>query len=95
MYLVNTWYTKVVTRIYDSEESDDYTTPLTLKHNGFDSTSNADNRVGERDDWEDRGEEALAALLLGPTGNLRAPTLRRGTTLVVGFNADLYDSLFG
>ena len=64
MYLVNTWYTKVVTRIYDSEESDDYTTPLTLKHNAFDSTSKAVNQVGERDDWEDRGEEAPVSSLL-------------------------------
>ncbi|HTG11629.1 MAG TPA: ArsC family (seleno)protein, partial [Candidatus Eisenbacteria bacterium] len=28
---------------------------------------------------------ALLALLLGPTGNLRAPTLRKGRTLIVGF----------
>ena len=39
--------------------------------------------------------ETLKKLLLGPTGNLRAPTLRRGKTLVVGFDADLYDELFG
>jgi len=29
----------------------------------------------------------------GPTGNLRAPTIRCGDTLVVGFNADLYDEV--
>ena len=28
--------------------------------------------------------------LLGPTGNLRAPTIRKGKTLLVGFNADAY-----
>ncbi len=28
----------------------------------------------------------LKALLLGPTGNLRAPTLRKGRTLLVGFD---------
>ena len=33
--------------------------------------------------------EALAAML-GPTGNLRAPTLRAGKTLVVGFNDEVY-----
>ena len=33
--------------------------------------------------------EALAAML-GPTGNLRAPTLRVGKTLVVGFNDEIY-----
>ena len=39
--------------------------------------------------------ETLLKSLLGPTGNLRAPTLRRGKTLVVGFHADLYQELFG
>ena len=34
-------------------------------------------------------KEAVAALL-GPTGNLRAPTLRVGKTLLVGFNEDTY-----
>lgn len=33
---------------------------------------------------------ALLALLLGPTGGLRAPTLRVGRTLLVGFNAEAY-----
>ena len=28
--------------------------------------------------------------MLGPTGNLRAPTLRLGKTLLVGFNEDVY-----
>lgn len=32
----------------------------------------------------------LLSLLLGPTGNLRAPTLRVGTTLIVGFNPESY-----
>lgn len=36
----------------------------------------------------------LAGLLLGPTGNLRAPTIRRGKTLVVGYSEDLYKELF-
>ncbi len=35
-------------------------------------------------------DDALAAHLLGPTGNLRAPTLRVGATLVVGFNETHY-----
>jgi arsenate reductase-like glutaredoxin family protein len=38
--------------------------------------------------------EAVAAML-GPTGNLRAPTIVRGKTLIVGFNEDLYAKLFG
>lgn len=32
----------------------------------------------------------LTALLVGPTGNLRAPTLRRGRTLLVGFDEAIY-----
>ena len=37
----------------------------------------------------------LLAAILGPTGNLRAPTLRRGSTLIVGFSAEAYDEAFG
>jgi arsenate reductase-like glutaredoxin family protein len=33
---------------------------------------------------------ALLGLLLGPTGNLRAPTLRKGRTLLVGFDEGSY-----
>ncbi|HZP37729.1 MAG TPA: ArsC family (seleno)protein [Methylomirabilota bacterium] len=32
----------------------------------------------------------LLGLLLGPTGNLRAPTLRKGKTLIVGFEEETY-----
>jgi arsenate reductase-like glutaredoxin family protein len=35
-------------------------------------------------------DDTLAAHLLGPTGNLRAPTIRRGKTLLVGFNEEAY-----
>lgn len=35
----------------------------------------------------------LLALLLGPTGNLRAPTLRAGTTLLVGFDEATYSKV--
>lgn len=35
-------------------------------------------------------EERLRDLLLGPTGNLRAPTLRVRRTLLVGFDAATY-----
>ena len=38
--------------------------------------------------------DAVAAML-GPTGNLRAPTMRIGKTLVVGFNEAVYQKLFG
>jgi arsenate reductase-like glutaredoxin family protein len=35
----------------------------------------------------------LASMLLGPTGNLRAPTLRKGRTLMVGFDPETYAKL--
>ena len=35
----------------------------------------------------------LKGLLLGPTGNLRAPTLRKGRTLIVGFDEATYAKL--
>jgi arsenate reductase-like glutaredoxin family protein len=36
------------------------------------------------------GRAELLALLLGPTGGLRAPTLRMGRTLLVGFSEEAY-----
>jgi arsenate reductase-like glutaredoxin family protein len=36
-------------------------------------------------------QETLLAAILGPTGNLRAPTLRKGRTLIVGFNPAMYE----
>jgi len=41
------------------------------------------------------GDEELAKFLLGPTGNLRAPALRKGKTLVVGFDEETYEKVFG
>jgi arsenate reductase-like glutaredoxin family protein len=35
----------------------------------------------------------LRELLLGPTGNLRAPTLRKGRTLIVGFDEATYSKV--
>jgi hypothetical protein len=35
-------------------------------------------------------DDTLASYLLGPTGNLKAPTLRRGDTLLVGFGEEAY-----
>jgi hypothetical protein len=37
----------------------------------------------------------LLELLLGPTGNLRAPTLRKGRTLIVGFDEKTYEQVLG
>ena len=39
--------------------------------------------------------ETLRKLLLGPTGNLRAPALRKGKTLIVGFDEPTYRKLLG
>ena len=38
---------------------------------------------------EKDSKEAIEAML-GPTGNLRAPTLRVGKTVLVGFNEEIY-----
>jgi hypothetical protein len=37
----------------------------------------------------------LLTHMLGPTGNLRAPTLRVGKTVVVGFNDGVYGAILG
>lgn len=39
------------------------------------------------------GDEALAGLMLGPTGNLRAPTIRKGKVLLVGFDESTYKQI--
>jgi len=44
---------------------------------------------------DDVSNDELKKLVLGPTGNLRAPTLRKGKTLVVGYNEETYEQLFG
>ena len=40
-------------------------------------------------------DDDLATLLLGPTGNMRAPTIRVGRTLLVGYNDDVFTTAFG
>lgn len=40
-------------------------------------------------------DDELLAVLLGPTGNLRAPTAWVGSTLVVGFSPEVYRRLLG
>ncbi len=40
---------------------------------------------------KDKPDEAtLLASLLGPSGNLRAPTVRQGRTLLVGFSPEVF-----
>ncbi len=41
------------------------------------------------------GNEEAANAMLGPTGNLRAPTIDTGSTLLVGFNESVYADIFG
>lgn len=43
---------------------------------------------------ENLSNETLLSLLLGSKGNLRAPTLRVGRTLLVGFDQATYDRVF-
>jgi hypothetical protein len=47
--------------------------------------------------WKLSGKPPAEAVdaMLGPTGNLRAPTLRVGKTIVVGFDAEMFESVFG
>ena len=40
-------------------------------------------------------DESIKKLVLGPTGNLRAPTLRVGNTLLVGFGREAYEDVLG
>ena len=42
----------------------------------------------------DAPEDCVDAML-GPTGNMRAPTLRFGKLVLVGFNQEVYDELLG
>ena len=40
-------------------------------------------------------DDALKKVLLGPTGNLRAPALLIGKTLLIGFDQATYEELLG
>ena len=44
------------------------------------------------DEWKPAGKAPAVVVdaMVGSTGNLRAPCLRMGKTLVVGFNEDAY-----
>ena len=37
----------------------------------------------------------LLGVMLGATGNLRAPTIVRGKTVLVGFNQEVFDEILG
>jgi hypothetical protein len=51
-------------------------------------------KVTEFDVKSDVSSEAVEAML-GPTGNMRAPTIRVGKTYLVGFNEDVFNTEFG
>lgn len=51
-------------------------------------------KISEFSGGSEASADAVKAML-GPTGNLRAPTARAGTTLLVGFNEDAYNGVFG
>ena len=67
------------------------------------------NRSGDQDETDElhRAAHPSAAVvpllnrprrstaLHGPTGNLRAPALRKGRTLVIGFDEETYRKVFG
>ena len=40
-------------------------------------------------------DDVLAGLMLGPTGNLRAPIMRIGQTILVGYNDQACTEIFG
>ncbi len=49
------------------------------------------------DDFKPGGKAPaeVVTAMLGPPGNLRAPTLRVGKTVLVGFNDEAYSMVFG
>jgi arsenate reductase-like glutaredoxin family protein len=40
-------------------------------------------------------DDVLAGLMLGPTGKLRAPIMRVGQTILVGYNEQAFTDIFG
>ncbi len=40
-------------------------------------------------------KEDCVDAMLGPTGNMRAPTIKVGKTLLVGFNDEVFAEVFG
>lgn len=47
--------------------------------------------------WDPQSDDKAEIIrhVMGPSGNLRAPTLRVKDDFIVGFNAELYESLMG
>ena len=51
-------------------------------------------KVEEYDTTKNLPDGAVDSML-GPTGNLRAPTIRVGKTYLVGFNEEVFEKVFG
>lgn len=43
---------------------------------------------------KDRVSKEAVDAMLGPTGNLRAPAIRSGKTMLVGFNNEIFEDTF-
>jgi arsenate reductase-like glutaredoxin family protein len=43
----------------------------------------------------DLSDEEIVSLVVGPSGNLRAPTIARSRSLVVGFSPEAYAEVLG
>jgi len=53
-------------------------------------------KVSDFDMKKDKpNKDELLSLMLGATGNLRAPTIVRGKTVLVGFNQEVFDEILG
>lgn len=51
----------------------------------------------KRQEWNPASDDKANILkdVIGPSGNLRAPTWRIGNEFIVGFNPELYEEVFG
>ena len=51
----------------------------------------------KRQEWNPDSDDKATILkdVIGPSGNLRAPTWRMGNEFIVGFNPELYEEVFG
>jgi hypothetical protein len=51
----------------------------------------------KRQEWNPASDDKAIILkdVIGPSGNLRAPTWKIGNDFIVGFNTELYEEVFG
>jgi len=51
----------------------------------------------KRQEWNPDSDDKANILkdVIGPSGNLRAPTWRIGNEFIVGYNPELYEEVFG